>query len=111
METNYVSDAVDVPQEALMDEPFCTVRLDLSQLPVSQQAQVIDQLGPDKLADDEQRAAYGAVAAGADDEPWTDLEAVLHVDVGRAMTFLQQVGIFQAETPEEDLREVNDDGE
>lgn len=112
MKTSYVSDAADVDADALMDEPFATIGLDLSLLPVEQQVMLAQQLGIDKLDDDEMRAALGAVMTGADEEPWTDLQATLHIDAGRMVTFLNEIGMVDLEPqadPEQELEEITED--
>lgn len=109
VETSYVSDAYDIPADALMDEPFATITIDLSHLSVAEQVSVVDQVGPEKLRDDEHRASYGAVKAGGEDEPWMDLQIVLHADVGGGINLLHQLGLMGDETPDDDLREAEDD--
>lgn len=77
-----------------MDEPFCTLSLDLSQLPPGQALLLAQQIGVDRLGS-EDKWKVGEIMAGEDVEFEGDIE--LHLDTGRALTLLDDAEIIDVQ--------------
>lgn len=87
MTEGYVSDATIDEDVIVMDEPFCTITIDLDQLSVPQAMQVGIQLGA--VDNSKQMEVNSYLQNGGGERPeFGTVE--LHLDAGHALTLLNQ---------------------
>lgn len=90
MTEGYISDATIDDDVIVMDEPFCTITLDLDQLSPAEAVEVGGQLN---ALDDDTRMRAMSALDGHDSAPRFG-EAQLHLDVGHALTLLVKAGLL-----------------